>query len=71
MFKKNRQIFILPIFNQYSTSIRPENFKKAPIFYIFKGYRSEALAGDELNGIEFDRFFNVVFIKGSHQGFVE
>ena len=71
MFKKNRQIFILPIFNQYSTSIRPENFKKAPIFYIFKGYRSEALVGDELNGIEFDRFFNVVFIKGSHQGFVE
>ena len=71
MFKKNRQIFILPIFNQYSTSIRPENFKKAPIFYIFKGYRSEALAGDELNGIEFNRFFNVVFIKGSHQGFVE
>ena len=71
MFKKNRQIFILPIFNQYSTSIRPENFKKAPIFYIFKCYRSEALAGDELNGIEFDRFFNVVFIKGSHQGFVE
>ena len=71
MFKKNLQIFILPIFNQYSTSIPPENFDKAPIFYILKGYRSETLAGDELNGIEFDRFFNIVFIKCSHQGFVE
>ena len=71
MFKKNLQIFILPIFDQYSTSIPSENFDKAHIFYIFKGYRSETLAGDELNGIEFDRFFNVVFIKCSHQGFVE